>query len=573
MKKRWKVSPPNRALQRHLSKELNVSPLTAQLLINRGLVESDKAFSFLLPSLNNLHDPFTMRDMDKVVDRLIMALKGKERVVVYGDFDVDGITSTSLLLLFFKEIGMDIDFYIPERLKEGYGLNVKALKRFSEEGVNLVITTDCGISNYDEIVFATSLGLDIIITDHHEIPAKLPPALAILDPKQSECRFPFKELAGVGVVFNLIMALRSRLREMNCFSDGVPNIKRYLDLVAMGTVADLMPLINENRILVKFGVDEITNNNRKGIRALRRVCGMRNGKVRTGQIGFQLAPRINAAGRLGRADIAVRLLTTEDEKEAVELAGILNRENSSRKVIEGKILLESISMIESDMVATGRILNDKGIFLYSEGWHPGVIGIVASRLVERYNRPAILIAVDDDTGRGSARGMSGFHILEGLKKCDSLLEKYGGHKAAAGFTVKRENIERLGEDLIRILSQSLTNEDLVPEVLIDILVSLDELDAKTVSEIESLAPFGPLNSEPVLGARDTHVLWTNVVGERHLKLKVKQNGEAWDAIGYGLGDRHPAKGDGFDMAFSPYIDEWRGVKSLKLRVKELYSSM
>ncbi|MFQ5585804.1 MAG: single-stranded-DNA-specific exonuclease RecJ [Thermodesulfobacteriota bacterium] len=570
--KRWKVTPQDDELQRRLSRELNISPLTAQLLINRGLVDTDKASAFLSPDLRDLHDPFLMKDMGVAVDRLIWALKQREKVVIYGDYDVDGMTSTSLLLLFFREIGMEVDFYIPERLKEGYGLNYDALKRLAERGAKLIVTTDSGITSSDEVAYARSLNLEVIVTDHHEVGERLPPAVAILNPKQPGCGFPFKGLAGVGVVFNLAMALRSRLREMNFFANGVPNIKRYLDLVAIGTVADVVPLVDENRILVKHGLDEINRGHRKGVEALKRVSGLTNGRVRAGQVGFQLAPRLNAVGRLERADYAVKLLITDDEGEASELANYLNRENSARQVVEQDIRLEALAMVDNGEVNGDRCLKRKGIVLSSEGWHQGVIGIVASRLVERYHHPTVMIAVDGEVGKGSARGIRGMHLLDTLKRCDGLLEQCGGHKGAAGFTIKSENINAFREEFTRILDQTLTDEDMIPELSIDALVSLDELDRRIVSEIENLAPFGPLNAEPILGAMDTNVFRADVVGNNHLKMKVKQKGEAWDAIGFGLGDRHPLEGYGFDIAFSPFFDEWRGSRSLKLRIRDVHGN-
>lgn len=571
-RKRWKVTPENSELQSRLSRELNIAPLTAQLLINRGLVDLDTASTFLSPDLRNLHDPFSLKGMEVAVERLVRALKERERVVIYGDYDVDGITSTSLLYLFFREIGMEVDYYIPERLEEGYGLNCGALKRLAESGAKLVVTTDSGITSCDEVAYANSLNLDVIITDHHEAPAVPPPAVAIINPKQSGCAFPFKGLAGVGVAFNLALALRARLRDTGYFKEEAPNIKRYLDLVALGTVADVVPLVDENRVLVKFGLDEIARGHRKGIVALRKVCGLMKSKVRSGHLGFQLAPRINAAGRLGRADRAVKLLTTDDEREATTLANDLNRENSARQEVEKDICIEALAMANNVGADGNTPLKRKGLVLASEGWHQGVIGIVASRLVERYHRPTVMIAVEDGMGKGSARGIKGMHLLDTLKECGALLEQCGGHKGAAGFTIKGENIDAFREEFTRLLDGRLTDEDIVPEISIDAVVSLDELDSKIVSEIEHMGPFGPQNAEPVLGAMNTNVVKADIVGNNHLKMRVKHEGSAWEAIGFGLGDHHPINGYGFDIAFSPFFDEWRGSRRLKLRVKDLHEN-
>lgn len=572
MKKRWTVRSPDVELQGLLGRELKISPLTAQLLINRGLVEIDKAFSFLSPSLKNLHDPFTMKDMDRATERIIKAIKGNEKIAIYGDYDVDGTTATALLYLFFREVGICVDYFIPERLKEGYGLNNQALRHLFDSGARLVITTDCGITNYEEVSFANSIGLDVIITDHHEPSDRLPPAYAILNPKQPDCAFPFKELAGVGVAFNLVIAMRSKLKECGHFADNIPNLKNYTDIVALGTIADMAPLVDENRILVKYGLDELTLGKRPGILALKEVSGL-NGIVKAGSVGFQLAPRINAAGRLDNAAKGVRLLITGDDKEAMDIARELDRENIDRQRLEKGILSEAVEIIEKEEF---EIHKKKAIILAKEGWHPGVIGIVASRLIDRYHRPTVIISLKDGVGRGSARGIKNFHILDGLDACKDLLEKYGGHKMAAGLTIRMENIKLFESAFYNLAEKNLTLEDLLPEVSLDSYIALDELNEKMVQEMESLAPFGIANPEPLLGARDASIVQSKVVGNNHLKLKIKQNShltshssQFFDGIAYRMGQIHPLKGNGFDIAFIPYIDEWNGNRTLKLKVKEV----
>ncbi|MBI5875443.1 MAG: single-stranded-DNA-specific exonuclease RecJ, partial [Deltaproteobacteria bacterium] len=377
MQKRWTVRSPDIELQGILGRELKISPLTAQLLINRGLRCPSEAFSFLSPSLKNLHDPYKMKDMDKAVARIVKAIREKEKISVYGDYDVDGTTGTALLCLFFREAGASVDYYIPERLKQGYGLNNQSLKNLYDSGTRLVVTTDCGITNFDEVVFANSIGLDVIITDHHEPPLSppllkgrqggLPPAYAILNPKQHGCAFPFKELAGVGVAFNLVIAIRAKLKENGCFANGIPNLKSYTDIVALGTIADMVPLIDENRILVKYGLEELTAGKRPGIRALKEISGL-NGAVKAGSVGFQLAPRINAAGRLDNASMGVRLLITDDDKEAMDIAQELDRENIDRQKLEKNILSEAIEIIEREEF---EIEKKMAIVLAKQGWHPG----------------------------------------------------------------------------------------------------------------------------------------------------------------------------------------------------------
>lgn len=561
MKKRWKVNPANKELQEVLGKGLNILPLTAQLLINRGLVDCDKAFCFLKPELKNLHDPFLLKDMDRAVERVVTALGKREKIAVYGDYDVDGTTSTALVYLFLRELGADTSYYIPQRRNEGYGLNIEAIKKLHASGVKVIITVDCGISNCEEAAYAKSLGIDIIISDHHEVPVDLPPAFAVLNPKQSDCPFPFKGLAGVGVAFNLVIALRARLREIGFFKGEVPNLKKYLDLVCIGTVADMVPLVDENRILVKFGLKELEAATRPGLKALMEASGLKPGRCDTGNIAFQLAPRINAAGRLTDAVKAVRLLVTEDEKEAASLADELNRENSARQRIEEEILGQAISMAGDAA--------DKGIVLALEGWHPGVIGIVASRLADRFSKPVVMISLEGEVGKGSARGIKSFNILDGLRACAERLERFGGHKAAAGLTIKKENLEPFIGEFIRYVNSALGPEDLVPEIVLDAVVSLGEIDQRLIDEIESLQPFGVSNREPVLCITDAHIVATEVVGSRHLRFKVRQKGCARSGIGFGLAGLHPIKGQGFGIAFSPYVDEWQGGRNLKLRIKDV----
>lgn len=564
MKKRWKVNPANKELQEILGKELNILPITAQLLVNRGLVDCDKAFSFLQPDLKSLHDPFLLKDMDRAACRVASAVADGERIAVYGDYDVDGTTATALLYLFFREIGVEAACYIPDRMREGYGLNREAVRKLHASGTRLLITVDCGSSNFEEVACANSLGLDVIITDHHEMPKDAPAAYAVLNPKQEGCAFPFKGLAGVGVAFNLLMGVRARLREMGWFKAAVPNLKKYLDLVCIGTVADMVPLVDENRVLVSFGLKELENTSLPGLKALKETVGLKPGKIDAGDIAFQLAPRINAAGRLSQASFALRLLTTEDGREATHLAGVLNRDNSSRQKIEADTLEQALAMLDRGGRDAG-----KGIVLCSEKWHPGVIGIVASRLVERFSMPVVLIALDGGVGKGSARGVKSFDILEGIKACAALLERFGGHKAAAGLTVTKENFEPFKKEFMGYIDRVLKDEDLMPEIVLDAEISLDDVDHRLITEIESLAPFGVSNREPLLCVNGAHIVQTEVVGSRHLRFTVRHNGCSRSGIGFGLAGLHPLEGQGYGVAFSPYIDEWQGMKNLKLKIKDV----
>ena len=561
MKKRWKVNQADRGLQEALGAKLNILPVTAQLLINRGLVDCDKAFSFLTPDLKDLHDPFLMAGMERAAARISEAIRGAQKIAVYGDYDVDGTTSTALLNLFFKELGVDTVCYIPDRHKEGYGLNCEAVRKLAAQGVRLIITVDCGSSNHEEIALANALGMDVIVTDHHELPSGPPPAYCVINPKQRGCNFPFKGLAGVGVAFNLAMAVRALLRKEGWFTRAEPNLKKYLDLVAIGTVADMVPLLDENRVLVSYGLKELDSTRRPGLIALKEAAGIKPGKVDSDNIAYNIAPRINAAGRVASAGTALRLLTTDDAAAARALAAALDRENLSRQKLEEEILKEAVEMYGAH--ASGR-----GIVLSRDGWHSGVIGIVASRLAERFSRPVVLIAVDGNVGKGSARGIKSYNILEGIINCADLLERYGGHKAAAGLTLHRDNIEEFKEAFLRHVNGTLSDDDLVPEITLDAQVSLAEVDLRMVAEIGSLAPFGVANREPLLCCTDAHIIGTEVVKSRHLRFKLKHNECARSGIGFGLAGLHPMEGGGYSIAFSPYLDEWKGVKNMGLRIKD-----
>lgn len=575
MKKRWKIAPSDKGIQEALARELNVLPLTAGILINRGLVEVDKAFSFLRPTLDGLHDPFLLKDMDKACDRIISAMSKSERIAIYGDYDVDGVTASSCLYLFFKELGVEVTSYIPHR-REGYGLNAEAIKKLAAEGAKLVITVDCGSSNSEPVALANSLGMDVIITDHHEMPIP-PPAFAVINPKAKDCAFPFKGLAGVGVAFNLMMALRAELRKQGWFADGrrsaEPNLKKYLDLVAIGTIADVVPLVDENRIFASCGLKELEATERPGLIALKDAARVRPGRIDATTVAFQLAPRLNAAGRMSCASLAFKLLTTEDSSEARRLADALNAENAGRQRIEEGMLHDALEMIGPGVV-------DKGIVLASDAWHAGVIGIVASRLVDRYNRPVVMIALDKESGvgKGSARGVKSFDMLAGLASCAELLVRFGGHKAAAGLTVARESVEAFRVGFLHHLSQALPEEALEAEIDLDALTTLDALDLRQAEEFQSLAPFGSCNPEPVIGVRNASILATEVVGSKHLRFTLGHNGcdlnsaggkGSIGGIGFGLADMHPMKGDGYSLALSPYVDEWQGTRKLKLRIKDV----
>ena len=500
IEKSWKIRPRQVEIQQCLSPQLGISPLLSQLLSARNITTPEEAEVFLSPKLSDLHSPFLMKDMEKVVKRISKAIKSQEEIMLYGDYDVDGVTGISILLLFLRDAGARVSFFIPDRVEEGYGLHTEALKRIKEEGAKLIITVDCGTSDVEQVKFAKQQGMEVIITDHHEVPGVLPPAYAILNPRLGDCGFPFDKLAGVGVVFNLLMALRRTLKDKG-FWEGrsMPNLKEYLDLVALGTIADVVPLIDENRILVKYGLKELTRGSRIGIKALKKVCGLSDTVITSYLVAFRLAPRINAPGRLSRARRSVTLLTTDDHQEAQEIALNLEQENTQRQQLEGRILKEACALIEVDPKFGER----KSIVLASPEWHPGVIGICASRLLDRYYKPSVLIACDDrkGIGKGSARSSESFHLYEGLKECEHLLTNYGGHHSAAGLTIELSKLEDFKVLFDAVVSENISEEENIPFLKIDAEISLNEVSEQLVSEIAKLEPFGICNPEPVFSSR------------------------------------------------------------------------
>lgn len=562
MKENWIICKRRPDLQKKISEKLSLSPVTAQVLINRGVNSEVEAESFMNCSLFDLPSPFLMKGMDKAVERLSAAVHEKEKVAIYGDYDVDGITSTSLLFNFLSELGADVIYYNPDRIAEGYGINIDAVRSLSEKGVTLIVSGDCGITAWKEVREAKELGIDFIITDHHQPPDRIPEAVAVLNPHLEGCRYPGKEITGVGVIFNLVIALRRSLRDKGFFQDEEPNLGNYLDLVALGTVADCAPLLNINRIFVKEGIKRMHAPRRSGLTALKEVS-MLDGEISSTDIGFRLGPRINAVGRLDNARSAVELFITGDINEAREIAKVLNEQNSARQNLERKILDQAISMIESNP----EYENASALVLASREWHSGVIGIVASRIVERYKKPAFLIAIDGDgTGKGSGRGIEGVNLYDIISQFDDILDQYGGHELAAGITIKEENIDTFRQmfnsrtaSLGDIYSASLT---------IDCEIDLDDLDHAVVNELTSLEPFGIGNPQPVLLARDIKVLSSRLFKDRHTGMKVQKSGNVFDAIFFNA--VHTDIPDIIDVVFSPEFNKWNGRTEIRLTVKDLY---
>jgi single-stranded-DNA-specific exonuclease len=564
MNKRWQlVAEPDAQWIKTLSHELNISPIIARLLLNRGIDSVEAGQIFLNPRLEFLHDPFLFKEMEPAVDRIVKALKRKEPIMIFGDYDVDGITATSLLYLVLTRLGADVSYYIPNRVNEGYGLSAVGVREAADRGVSLIISVDCGITANQEIDLARSLGIDTIITDHHEVQEQIPRAEAVLDPKNPQDDYPDAFLAGVGVAFKLAQGLYARLGLDDSELEG------HLDLVALGTAADIVPLVGENRILTRFGLEQVTKTDKVGLRSLVEITGLMGEEIQTGHVVFILAPRINAVGRLGDAERAITLLATNQRERARHIAKFLNDENRRRQSIDESMLREALELVDN----TVDLEKDRAIVLASDKWHPGVIGIVASRVVEKYYRPTVLIALEGDAGKGSGRSISGFNLYQALEDCQDLLIRFGGHKYAAGLTIDATRVSVFREKLNAIASQMLNTELMVPSLKIDIPIDLEEVGEPLLTALSELAPFGPQNMRPVMMASNVEVVGTpRVVGKNHLKFKVRQLDRALDVIAFDQGERLADLQVGqptLSLAFVLEENRWQGRSSLQLRAKDM----
>ena len=562
----WRRKEYDADLVRTLAAGGNIPRLVAQLLCVRGVESVEEVKRFLAPSLSDMGDPFLLKGMAEAVDRLALARGRGETICIHGDYDVDGVTSVALLMTFLQAVGFSAVYVIPLRLEEGYGLSSDGVDEAARRGASVLVTVDCGITSVGEAALCREKGIDLIITDHHTPGDVLPDALAIINPLQPGCNAPFRQLAGVGLAFKLAVALRSRLRSDGLFaSGGEPNLREYLDLAALGTIADLVPLKGENRIIASFGLKELTAGGRTGIRELKRVAAVVD-PVGSGDVGFRLAPRLNAAGRLDDAKRGVELLLTSDRDEASVIAAELDAANRERQEIEKEILSEALAMAQSQEMA-GR----KSIVMASDNWHPGVIGIVASRVVEAFHRPVILIALQDGVGKGSGRSIPALHLYNAIAACGEHLVKFGGHKQAAGLTVDEETLEAFTALFDEVVAGQLTEDDLSPVLQIDAELSPDEITTDLVVQIGLLRPFGMGNPEPLFMLRGARVLQSRVLKESHLKMRLEARGRIFDAIGFGMA----AKGvdtELVDITFVPELNVWNGSESLQLRLKDIRRS-
>lgn len=546
--------------------QLQLSHLVARILLSR-LPSLESARHFMAARLADLPDPFLLPDMEDAVSRLQTALEKGEKIAIHGDYDVDGITGTVLLFAGLQAMGgSELEYHIPLRLRDGYGLSAKALQAAAAQGTKLVVSVDCGISAHAEAKLAKELGLDLIITDHHQPPDELPDALAVINPQRQDSQFPFQNLAGVGVAFFLLVALRKRLREAGWFADrSEPDLRHFLDLVALGTIADLVPLQGINRTLTRHGLTLLEKGSRVGVKALKQVAGVK--EVSCGVVGFQLAPRLNAAGRMEDAGLGVELLLEQDMVRALNTSRYLDQCNRERREIEKETLQEAERAVEQFADE-----HTHSIVIGGDGWHSGVIGIVASRLVDRYSRPTVLIALDGASGKGSCRSISGFHLYHGLQLCAEHLVAFGGHEMAAGLSISTEQLPSFAAAFENHARSALSAGDLQPKLRHDGELLLEELDLDVLRQLRGLAPFGMGNPEPLFVVRSVRPMQVKTVGDNHLRFTACQGAFSHPAIAFGMLERREEFHGEVDLLVSPQINLYNSRETVQLRVKDVRPS-
>ncbi len=560
-RKRWELLPP--VPQECLARFPDLAPLVVQILHNRGICAADEVEAFLTRTFES-DNPFRLAGMAEAVTRLRSALRVKEKIAVYGDYDVDGVTATALLVSTLRELGAQVVPYIPNRLEEGYGLNKPALKELADQGVDVVVTVDCGVRSTSEVEHANGLGLDLIITDHHAIGDELPAAVAVIDPRREDDRYPFKHLAGVGLAFKLAQALLRAQRQVPTSDVPVlPEEEGLLDLVALGTVADLSPLTGENRALVSRGLEQLNRARRPGISAMLEEAGLEKGQVNAGTVGFVLGPRLNAAGRLDDAMTSYALLTTCSEEEATKLAEQLGAQNRERQ----RLMHEMVDRAREQVLA----LSDEWIYVLADrAFLAGIAGLIASRIQEEFYRPTLVIALDEEQSKGSARSIKGFHITRALEQCADLLVKYGGHSAAAGFTVRSRDIGAFRDRLGDIAAAELSEDDLIQPIAVDATLPLTMANGQTLAQVEMLQPFGVGNPRPTFLSQNVQVRACYPVGSggRSLKFKLSDGVAVWDAIAFRQGASADQVPDLIDVVYTLQSRVWSGRERLQLVIKD-----
>lgn len=557
MNKKWEVCKENKNDIDKISEENGLSNLISSILASRGIIEKEDVREFLNPTRDDFHDPFLMPDMEKAVDRILKAIQTQEKTIIYGDYDVDGITSITVLKKFLEERNLQVGEYIPNRLNEGYGLNKEAVKKIAEQGYKLIITVDCGVSCIEEIKYATELGLEVIVTDHHEPAEELPKCLAVVDAKRKDNQYPFNQLAGVGVVFKLIQAISIKLNLDN------KEYLKYLDIVCVGTISDIVPLVDENRVITKLGLKLVPISKNIGLRTLLASTGYK--EVNSTTISFGIAPRINACGRMGEEKEALRLFLTNDLHEAKEITERLNNYNLERQETEKRIFKQALEQIENGE-------KDKScIVLGQEGWHHGIIGIVASKVTDIYFKPSILICFEGEEGKGSGRSIPGFNLHDAVMNCDTYVEKFGGHSMAIGINVKRENFEKFKKEFEEYTQNSHIS-DIIPIIQIDKQVDIKKINIQEVNELKLLEPYGEGNKMPVFLIKNLKILSIRSLSEgKHIKLKLGIDNYMIDAIGFNMGevaDKYLI-GDKVDIVGSLEVNQFGGNESIQVNLKDL----
>jgi single-stranded-DNA-specific exonuclease len=562
VKKKWVAYNKSYEFTEQLKSHFNISEMLARTLINRGLDNIEKVQRFMEADIHDMYDPFLMTDMDKAVERILQAIEENEKICIYGDYDVDGITSTALCVNTLRKLEADVMYYIPVRAEEGYGLNDEAMAHIAEQGVNLIVTVDCGIRSVDTVETVKKSSMDIIITDHHECGDILPDAYAIVNPHRHDCSYPFKELAGVGVAFKLMQAVTESIGYSELLFE-------VIDIAAIGTIADVVPLLDENRIIVKKGLEKLMNTENVGLKALIDMSDLKDKQISSYNIAFIIAPRINAAGRLADASRCVELLITDDEALAYEIAKELEAENKERQRIEAEILEQAIAKITS----TKDFENSRIIVLDEQNWHAGVIGIVASRIVEQFSKPSILIARDHETGKGSARSMSGFNLYEAMCKCSELFEKFGGHEMAAGLTIKAEYIGAFRKKINEVAEEMLQGKELLPELLVDYKLEPADISLQVAKQLKNLEPFGMGNPNPNFVCRNMQILDRKLVGAsgKHLSLNIYDGNNNIKAIAFNMGNLYNVLSIGkkIDIICCMDINLWNNNENVQLVIKDI----
>lgn len=561
MNKKWECYNLDNEKVEELVKKRHITNLLASILVNRGIIDGEKINVFLNPTRKDFYNPFLMPDMEIAVKRIVKAIENKEKIMIYGDYDADGITSITVLKKYLNEIGLKTGEYIPNRLNEGYGLNKDAISKIYNDGYKLMITVDCGISGLEEVDYANSLGMEIIITDHHEPAEKLPEAIAVIDAKRKDNKYPFNQLAGVGVVFKLIQAISTELKLEE------KEYLKYLDLVCIGTISDIVPLVDENRVIAKLGLKLIEKTKNIGLKTLLNIADLK--KIDSNAISFGVAPRINACGRMGFQEEALQLFLTEDSGEATKIAKRLVQFNQERQAKEKQIFEEVIEKIEKDNK------DKKCIVLAEENWHHGIIGIVASKITEIYYKPSILICLEGDKGKGSGRSVPGFDLYTALTKCSDYIEKFGGHSMAIGITIKKENFEKLKEAIEKYAQES-NISDIMPIINIDKEINLKNINIEEVKSLELLEPFGEGNKMPLFLLRNLKIDSIRALsGGKHLKLTLKQDNNIVDAIGFNMGDlsKEYLLGDKVDVVGTIEINSFGNKENIQINLKDIRKAM